>query len=61
MRLSGTLHAYTPGGSPVARGWQVNVPLTRNNDLPYGFFGARGFCYGPDRPRRSMDSSTLED
>ena len=28
----------TPGGSPAAREWQVNVPLTRNNDLPYGFF-----------------------
>ena len=27
----------TPGGSPAARKWQVNVPLTRNNDLPYGF------------------------
>ena len=27
----------TPGGSPAAREWQVNVPLTRNNDLPYGF------------------------
>ena len=37
----------TPGGSPAAREWQVNVPLTRNNDLPYGFFGARGFCHGP--------------
>ena len=30
----------TPGGSPAAGEWQVNVPLTRNNDLPYGFFGA---------------------
>ena len=37
----------TPGGSPAAREWQVNVPLTRNNDLPYRFFGARGFCHGP--------------
>ena len=27
----------TPGGSPAARKWQVNGPLTRNNDLPYGF------------------------
>ena len=27
----------TPGGSPAAREWQVNVPLTRDNDLPYGF------------------------
>ena len=36
----------TPGGSPAARERQVNVPLTRNNDLPYGFFGARGFCLG---------------
>ena len=27
----------TPGGSPAARERQVNVPLTRNNDLPYGF------------------------
>ena len=36
-----------PGGSPAAREWQVNVPLTLNNDLPYGFFGARGFCPGP--------------
>ena len=26
----------TPGGSPAAGEWQVNVPLTRNNDLPYG-------------------------
>ena len=25
------------GGSPAAREWQVNVPLTRNNDLRYGF------------------------
>ena len=37
----------TPGGSPAAREWKVNVPLTRNNDLPYGFFGARGSCHGP--------------
>ena len=37
----------TPGGSPAAREWQVNVPLTWNNDLPYGFFGARRFCHGP--------------
>ena len=28
----------TPGGSPAAGEWQVNVPLTRNNDLPYGFW-----------------------
>ena len=27
----------TPGGSPATGEWQVNVPLTRNNDLPYGF------------------------
>ena len=26
-----------PRGSPAAREWQVNIPLTRNNDLPYGF------------------------
>ena len=25
----------TPGGSPAAGQWQVNVPLTRNIDLPY--------------------------
>ena len=37
----------TPGGSPAAREWQVNVPLTRNNDLPYGFLGARRFRHGP--------------
>jgi len=29
--------AATPGGSPAARERQVNVPLTRNHDLPYGF------------------------
>ena len=29
----------TPGGSPAAGEWQVNVPLTRNNDLPYGTGG----------------------
>ena len=28
----------TPGGSPATREGQVNVPLTRNNDLPYGFW-----------------------
>ena len=37
----------TPGGSPADRKWQVNVPPTRNNDLPYGSFGARRFCRGP--------------
>ena len=37
----------TPGGSPAARKRQVNIPLTRNNDLPYVFFGARRFCHGP--------------
>ena len=35
----------TPGGLPAAREWQVNVPLTRNNDLPYGS--------EPERPRDS--------
>ena len=38
----------TPGGSPATGEWQVNVPLTRNNDLPYGLFGARRFCHGPN-------------
>ena len=37
----------TPGGSPAAREGQANVPLTRNNDLPYGFYGARRFFHGP--------------
>ena len=37
----------TPGGSPAAREWQVNVPLTRNDGLPYCFFTARRFCHGP--------------
>ena len=32
----------------AAGAWQVNVPLTRNNDLPYGFLGARRFRHGPD-------------
>ena len=36
----------TPGGSPATGEWQVNVPLTRTNDLPYGFFGARRFYHG---------------
>jgi len=27
-----------PGGSPATPGGQVNVPLARNNDLPYGSF-----------------------
>jgi hypothetical protein len=26
------------GGSPAAGKRQVNVPLARNNDLPYGFW-----------------------
>ena len=26
-----------PGGSPAAPRRQANVPLMRNNDLPYGF------------------------
>ena len=41
----------TPGGSPAAREWQVNVPLTRNNDLPYGSLGARRFRYAPLKPQ----------
>ena len=35
----------TPGGSPAAREWHVNVPLKRNNDLPYRPLGARRFCH----------------
>ena len=43
----------TPRGSPAAREWQVNVPLTRNNDLPYGFFSARRFSVTePGKPGR---------
>ena len=29
-----------PGGSTAIGERQVNVPLARNNDLPYDFFGA---------------------
>ena len=44
----------TPGGSPAAREWQANVPLARNNDLPYGFFGARRFMRTESQPPRNF-------
>ena len=53
----------TPGGSPAPRERQVNVPLTRNNDLPYGFFGTRRFGHrlganrGGDDTVRGMRNS----
>ena len=44
----------TPGGSPAARDWQLNVPLTRNNDLPYGFLGAHRSSHGPPLARAEV-------
>ena len=44
----------TPGGSPVTRKWQVNVPLTRNNQRHYGFLACADSVThpytGPFRP-----------
>ena len=48
----------TPGGSPAAREWQVNVPLMLNNDLPYGFFGARRSRHGPLIERHRLHKLT---
>ena len=39
----------TPGGSPATGEWQVNVPLTRNNDLPYGFLVPADSVTDPSR------------
>ena len=36
-----------PGGSPATGKRRVNVPLARNNDLPYGYPAFRRFCHGP--------------
>ena len=60
----------TPRGSPAAREGQVNVPLTQNNDLPYGFWApadsvtdppatARGVGGGFSRPRPRASAEHL--
>ena len=43
----------TPGGSPATREWQVSVPLTRNDDLPYGFLAPADSVTDPARPGAS--------
>ena len=43
----------TPGGSPATGEWQVNVPLTRNNDLPYGFLVPADSVTDPDGASRA--------
>ena len=49
----------TPGGSPAAREWQVNVPLTRNNDLPYGFLGRSRILSRTQPARRGLEDDML--
>ena len=46
----------TPGGSPAAGEWQVNVPPTRNNDLPYGFLAPADSVTDPGGRDRRSDS-----
>ena len=49
----------TPGGSPAAREWQVNVPMARNNDLPHGFLAPAGFVTGPAPPGKGAQVAIL--
>ena len=47
----------TPGGSPATRKRQVNVPLARNNDLPYGFWRPPIVSRTADRVGRRLTTS----
>ena len=51
----------TPGGSPAAGKRQVNIPLTRNNDLPCGFLASADSVTDPVGPVRLGGSGIAVD